>query len=295
MRAAWILAVLAVVTQALPAHAAQPLQLAPSSYWNLDISDEKCTIARRFGEGDDTILLMLTKFAPGTAIEVVVAGKPLKSSGGDLKFRFAPQDDMIAPWKPLFGELDNGATAWEFQSGLIPSQAFAEDAPDRQKSLQGWLALELRYAGEIESFDILGGVEQKVSLKSSTFAKAAEALNACTYDMVRAWGYDPDQQLALQAPAKPKTSPGNWIRPSDYAVKMSREGLSADVHFRLDIDAQGKIAKCTIQGNNSDPAFSAELCKTLNAKAQFDPAIDANGKPTASYWVTSVKFLSLAN
>ena len=60
--------------------------------------------------------------------------------------------------------------------------------------------------------------------------------------------------------------------------------------MRLDVDETGGITACHIQMPLSDPAFEESSCADIQHALDFDPALDKDGKPIASYWVTKVYF-----
>lgn len=71
---------------------------------------------------------------------------------------------------------------------------------------------------------------------------------------------------------------------------MLRQGKRAIVHFRLNVDAAGQPTACHIQQSTRPKAFDDAVCKAIMRNARFDPALDAEGQPVASYWLNSVVF-----
>ncbi|MCW3847604.1 hypothetical protein OF829_10145 [Sphingomonas sp. LB-2] len=61
--------------------------------------------------------------------------------------------------------------------------------------------------------------------------------------------------------------------------------------FRLDIDAAGQIARCTIIASNVDPALDARLCQSLSERGRFRPALNAEGAPVPSTYISSTLWL----
>jgi TonB family protein len=76
----------------------------------------------------------------------------------------------------------------------------------------------------------------------------------------------------------------------DYPPKMLAKGMPGVVNVRLAIDERGNVAGCSIQMPLADPAFEKSTCADLQHALEFEPALDQNGKPVASYWVTLVDF-----
>ena len=76
----------------------------------------------------------------------------------------------------------------------------------------------------------------------------------------------------------------------DYPPMMAREGVPGVVNIRLAVDESGLVTACHIQMPLADPAFERTSCTDIQHELDFDPALDKDGKPIASYWVTKVHF-----
>ncbi|MEP9401061.1 energy transducer TonB [Sphingomonas silueang] len=74
--------------------------------------------------------------------------------------------------------------------------------------------------------------------------------------------------------------PGSWVTPDDYPVTAMREGQEGVVRTKLTIDAAGKVTAC--EGSGATPLLNDTTCGLLSARAAFQPARDAAGKPIAS-------------
>jgi len=76
-----------------------------------------------------------------------------------------------------------------------------------------------------------------------------------------------------------------------YPPKMLQRSMPGLVNVRLDISAAGRVTGCHIQMPLSDPAFEQNSCVEIEHGLEFEPALDKDGKPIASYFVTSVNFV----
>jgi len=76
----------------------------------------------------------------------------------------------------------------------------------------------------------------------------------------------------------------------DYPPAMLRKSMPGLVNVRLAIDEAGRITACHIQMPLSDPAFEESSCADIQHAFDFEPALDKDGKPIASYWITRVVF-----
>jgi outer membrane biosynthesis protein TonB len=128
------------------------------------------------------------------------------------------------------------------------------------------------------------GVEP-LTLEFGSLAKPMEQMRACTKELVRRWGYDPDVQASLSRQAIPLNG-AKWFTPADYPKSALRANVSGFVAFRLDVDAEGKVAGCHILDRTEPDEFAALTCRNIRGRARLQPALDAQGKPVRSFFVS---------
>ena len=92
--------------------------------------------------------------------------------------------------------------------------------------------------------------------------------------------------VSLRSPPTPRGNPGKWLVPDDYPSDALRNEQSAVVAFRLMIDSEGKVSDCIVANINHDEGFAKFTCGLLSQRARFNAAIDANGNPTPSYFIS---------
>lgn len=98
--------------------------------------------------------------------------------------------------------------------------------------------------------------------------------------------------LAQTAPASTPPRPGEAQRPraslqsyfssDDYPPVALERGAQGTVHFRLQIDAQGRVTGCRVTRSSSDAALDAATCAILLGRARYVPARDVAGRPVRS-------------
>jgi hypothetical protein len=87
--------------------------------------------------------------------------------------------------------------------------------------------------------------------------------------------------------AQPSKAPNYWLPSGTIGFgEFNKLGDSAN-QMRLLVSAEGKPTACAVIRPSLEPKTNDAICKALMAKAQFFPALDAQGQPMASYWVTS--------
>jgi hypothetical protein len=260
------------------------LNMAPSSHWEADYADDNCALRREFGAGDNQVVLQLRQFAPGDGFEVTIVSRTLQRSREAPRVRFEPDEGFFEP-SDLFG-LDRGELRGiQYGHSLRPIAAAPLTAP-----LPDWPEVE-RDAREraVTGLMVKGGFEQDVLLQTGRMAQPMNAMRACMDNLLTQWGIDPAQLRSLSRAPKPIDLP-SWSRKvqEGYPTDMVRAGRSSRVYIRLIVGADGKPSSCIPDKSSSETSFGEHACDTSMRHARFEPALDINGTPVASFYATSI-------
>lgn len=291
------LAILALMSSAIacPAFAGDSPGLAPSSDWTLVYDDDSCALRRMFGSGDNEAYLEMRRFAPDSGLQVIVASKKLKAR--DLRtFRYRLGDET--DWRETRGlklTLDNGLGGVVFGTDLIDSP---DTLDDRERELYlwsiDWRTMEREAAIRTDSIAVQGVTVRnlrrgELTLQLGSLEAPMAALNECIDELLTHWDIDVEAHKTLTRPALPidLSESSSMI---GYPPKMVRQRMPGLVNIRLAIDETGRVTACRIQMPLSDPEFEASSCADIQHAFSFEPALDSDGKPIASYWTTRVQF-----
>lgn len=286
------------VALAIPAPAAvaapAPLILKPTSAWQVDYAFERCRLVRQFGEGKQTVFLIMDRFAPTDSFRLTISGQPVKIfvEKGDADIQFGPneQKQQLAFLKGNLG--DDPALVFTRSARIAPPSATE--------------ALEMKKADDAEAVVLLSISEDRqkavrhlrigkplrkpVMLEIGSMRGPLAALDTCIDNLLVSWGVDVEKHKTLTKQAKPLQSPGKWIVSSDYPSNMLSAGQPALVNFRLNIGLDGAPTACHIQATTRPKEFDNAVCKSMMRRARFSPALDSQGQPLASYYQNNVYF-----
>ena len=81
-----------------------------------------------------------------------------------------------------------------------------------------------------------------------------------------------------------------WMEPTDYPMDAVMANWSGDVVARLAVDAAGKVTGCKILVSGGLPSMDAVTCSSAMKRGKYEPAVGADGKPTAAFRVVDVGF-----
>lgn len=275
--------------------AAEPLKLAPTSKWHVDYADERCRLAREFGDGATKATVFFDKYGPGETFRMVIAGDPVKTDvpQADLAVRFGPAEGP-QPLYFLNGNLgESSALVFGGDIRIAGPNAAEATAIKAKKRGDPWIDLSPiapeRYAA-VRYMELGKPLRRTVQLETGSLKSAFAALDKCVDNLVSTWGVDVEKHKSLTRKATPVDNPGKWMVSSDYPVKMLQAGQPAFVDFRLSVGADGKPTACHIQATTRPKEFDDAVCQSLMRRASFLPALDAGGQPIASWWRSRVRF-----
>ena len=258
-----------------------------STNWNIHYADDYCRLARTFGTGDDALVLMMDRFAPGDTFRITLVGEPTKIArqGGEAKIRFGP--DMPEQSLKFFsGTLNGGVPMWIFSGsvGLRPI------AVNNSKGDAANIPISEAEEAAVTQLRIGAPLRTPVVLHMGSLKEPFAALRVCTDELLTHWGIDVDRHRQMTQAVKPIGSPGDWLTYQDYPSSMLKASKSGLVNFRLTVDERGKPIGCSIQKSTKPEGFDKAVCDALMRRARFEPARDAEGKPLVSFYINSVHF-----
>jgi hypothetical protein len=289
-----ILALVATNSAAFAQSSKGPVVLKPSSAWHVDYAEDRCRLARQFGEGDELVYAFFDRYGPTEYFRLTLAGKPLKGvlKKGEVEIQFGPNEgqQQLAFFAGNLGKLP---------ALLVVTQArVAPPTPADLTSMATagpgeWINLEPvggAREGAIRTLVISKAVRRNIILETGSMRKPLEALGTCMDNLMTTWGIDVERHKSLTQTANPLNTPQNWVVSRDYPLDMLDAGQPAIVEFRLSIGSDGVPTACHIQSTTRPKAFDDAVCNSVMKRARFKPALDAQGKPLASYYRSSVRF-----
>ena len=273
--------------------AAAPLTLEPSSDWTLWAREDVCRVVREFGTGDQKVIAQFEKSGPASALSLLLAGNPVAfpDRGRDLEAALGPANQVNTfPFGAVMrGEATGPASLPTLLIGSIEGSIRPAGTPPESN-----LQLMPKNFSDISWLSIgYTGGKGTVVLQLQNMKEPLSSLRRCTMSLLRSWGFDPGNPETMPAvPPMPRGDPGNWLSSADYPADDRRIGHSAVINFRLMIDANGKATACHVQSTTIGESFRNATCKLIMKRARFSPGLNAGGKPVASWYENSVRWVT---
>jgi TonB family protein len=120
--------------------------------------------------------------------------------------------------------------------------------------------------------------------------QALKALTNCNRMLINSWGLDPDERKHIKVYAKPLGKAQNWIGSSDYPSSAVYAGLQGNTRILYTIGVDGRAADCRVVVSSGNKELDASACRSIVAKARFDPAQDSTGRAVASHSVATISW-----
>jgi hypothetical protein len=291
------------VVAPLLAAAGQPLRLQPSTPWIVDYAEQSCRLIRKFGGGDTETLLLFESEAPDE-MDVLLVGRPLRSSGDEVPARFLPVQGKPDMGRPVTST-DNGEPGILFSRvRLLPDEAVAKlqarselrktqphvrpPASDLAEEFQ-LRAARRDFATKATQLEIDGRRGRPVILETGSMGPAINRFDQCSRDSLRDWGADPDLEDKIVRPVWLENH-DTVLTPEDYPKSMLYAGQQSEVKVRVLVDASGRVTKCTSLSHFKLPEFTDLVCKKMTRNGRFEPAELSDGTRVASYYTVHINF-----
>lgn len=271
----------ALLVSAGSARDKEPETLRRTEQWVANYDRDACHLVARFGTGDAMVAVRFTRYQPGTSFDLALYGKRMRSS--DVTSR-ATLDFGLGGGSAAVGGVNGNA-------GKLDAVFFSGLRLDRWQRKSGEDVPPVISPGQeaaVTGVTVAIRGKRPFRLDFGSLGKPMEQMRACTTDLVRDWGYDPDVQASLTRPPAPIDSPQKWMSDSDYPGMSAALGHNGIVQFRLNVDAQGKVAGCFILARTSPDDFADITCRAMTRRARFTPALDAQGKPVRSFFISKI-------
>jgi TonB family protein len=133
---------------------------------------------------------------------------------------------------------------------------------------------------------------QRLTLQSSNLRYALDELKKCNDALVASWGFDAAEQAHLIRRTDPRDGLTLAKRlNAQYPASQLRFARDAHVNVVLFVNADGKATRCIVPQSYNPPVFDTIACKTVMA-ASFEPALNQEGKPVASFLSSTIYFFA---
>lgn len=292
-----LVAVAVCVSVAQPALGAERelASFKPASVWQMDYADDSCRLSRTFAGEGGTVTLVLERFEPDDGLTIALISDALKRyrNSKEITFAFGPGGEERSQGMAS-ATLDDGRTYYSLGTiALVPKPDLrAVDFAGRSKIEAQPIHPEAESAAAkgFVAFDVTAGFSRNVRLELDSMEPPITAMQSCVEELVGHWGIDVERHRTMSRRAVPAESPGKWLGRDAFPQGAAWNGRGGRTAVRLMVDETGKPTSCHVQRRAEAEAFNTSACNILMRNGKFRPALDADGRPMPSYYVTTFVF-----
>jgi len=264
------------LTCATPALAAPVAVVTPSGDWETSSEGGLCRMQRAFEAGGQPHLLILEQNAPDRAVGIALAGPSLAAFRPEAPLRVTFAGDHAGFDKTARIEPNN-----QFGHVAVLEGVWLEKGTPQRDGNRSHI--DPAAAETVDRIAVAQG-GGGVSFATGALGDAAKALNACTAQIMRSWGLDPEVQYSLQRSAAPANQERFMTQMRNaYARPALRTLQQGTIDLVVFTDAAGKATDCRMLVATGYEDLDKAMCATA-MKERFRPALGPDGQATASYW-----------
>ena len=290
----------ALVSPSIVAAQSSEQMLVPSSPWQLDAGENRCRLARQFGEGSEAHLLIMETEEPTASVNLVLTGPTTDKViwRRSVEFRFGDLESIEVErvWTGSFGDHGTGLMANGVRLDEPKPELAIEDKRPRApraltESVHGLPEIPSKRFAGVATLRLSQRDRVLVTLELRGLEKALEALNDCSQNFISYWGLDLEKHKSMRQGPR-WTNFKEVVRST--ALRFPRNAARQDdqgvVRFLVFVDEEGRVSGCR-QSNATELAIlKSPICDEMQ-RAQFEPALDADGNPMPSYYASRIHYL----
>ncbi|MCB5424980.1 hypothetical protein H0274_06915 [Altererythrobacter sp. CC-YST694] len=289
--------ILALALATVPQVAAgkAPTVLSPMGPWTVDYAEERCSLIRRFGDDEKSLVLQIDSYGSPHQFRALVFGDYVPASNrptGKISYKFTPDREYRQDQRAIFGK-SGISNATSFLTAFSPNDISQKEylklsEEEVSRRMENLPKVRAEFEDATNSMTLRLVTLKEIELRLGNMVKPLAALRGCVDDLYNSWGLDPQPQHTRKRTPIPDTRSVRNVM-QNYPTQMALGGKSAFLSVRVMVNEQGEAGSCIVQNENVDKAFTDAVCAGL--ARHFEPALDAEGKPMSSFYQTIVTYL----
>jgi TonB family protein len=237
--------------------------LAPTSGWVLDYREDQCLAYRQYGTAAAPVTLGIRPTPNGETYELLVS-RPGSTAALAME---------------LQGSINLG-------HGALPTWVLKYAGARGKGSITQFRisAAEMAQARSAAAVTFQIAAEPELTFPLSAMDDLLTKLDACNADLRDYWNATDEKKAQIKTPAKGDVKA--VFTDDDYPLQALENGHEGSTQYFLMLNEKGGVGGCFVIKPSGVPAIDAIGCQVIRARTKFTPAIDAEGRPIRSTYVT---------
>lgn len=252
-----------------------------SGPWALDYGEDYCRLVGTFSNGPDEIALGMERIQPGQTLRIILIGDGIKPyrRASEIGYHFLPSgENRKAPL--LRSETPDGQQYLNLgpvRMGPAPTDGQTAPPPYSRDA-------EKEFAKGVDGVMLESGLSESIRIETGPLDDAVGAVQICTDELLTHWGLDAEKHRTWTRPPAPAGNISEWLPGGTIGFGDFGRLRGGNNAVRLMIDGSGKPTECQIHWPSLDEEVNGAICTAMMENAQFQPALDAEGQPMATFW-----------
>jgi len=273
---------LAIAGLAAPA-SAETLELQPSSDWKLDQRADTCRASRTFGEGEERVTMWLEQSGKEPSYKFTLIGNPLRNPyGRAIEIKFGDEKENLRSYISAKSSKKRPVIMMFGLAIAPPDIEYGKDVEIEE------IGAERENA--ITAIHLSRSIIDPIKLETGPMHPPLAFLRGCAEQLAITLARTSNSSARGKAKPAELTNARDLPRLIKYPTYLIRAEMDGSVLFRITVNASGKASNCHINRSNRPQLFDNAVCLGMLKHAKFNPALDAEGKPVASYYHSEVTF-----
>lgn len=257
--------------------------IEPTGDWKVDRRSDRCRLSREFGSGKESTSLRIDQGGPEPFYTLTLVGKTVRHPYGRvIRVQFGPQEEPI--YRGYITAKSNKGMPALVMYGVTLAPSTVEQAEG------GIQAISQERKTAITRLLLSRSIVKPFALEIGSMGEPLERLQNCAIELARKLDLPNLITSEKSRPATLKIGEDELAERIYYPRDLLGLGMEGRIDFRLTVDERGKPTACHILATNRPQMFDDAVCLTLMKEAKFEPALDAQGRPQASYYAQSIRF-----
>lgn len=257
--------------------------LTPTSPWQLDISADRCRLARQFEAEEGRGLVLIEQLAPGDRFDLTLAGPDFAQAMLGSWFYGGMRSDVemktISPIEYGIEGYDNAVTIGDATIASATGRRNEKNKPIRPE-------VDPEAARQVDRI-VLQRSTVIVSFETGNMGEAFEALNTCSRELLSLWELDEKAHEAYHPPRMPGERVYFSRLNHELATLPENVGHKSLLRVRVMVAKDGSVTSCHYEYRISTGGKEPDVCADIR-ELEFQPATTHQGEAIDSFFSRTI-------
>lgn len=257
--------------------------LSPISPWQLNVSDDRCSLARQFDGEEGPGLVLIEQLTPGGRFDLIVAGPDFARARLGSWFYGGMRSDLemktISPLEFRIAGYENAIAIGDATIERSPGRRSEDGEPIRAE-------VDPSAARQVDRI-VLQRSTVIVSFETGNMGDAFKALNSCSRELLSVWELDETVHENYHPPQMPGEKVYFSRLNHELATAPDNVGHKSLLRVRAMVAKDGSVTSCYHEYHISSGGREPDVCADIRER-EFQPATTPQGEAIDSFFSRTI-------